>query len=101
MSLRLLVSAGGSSVTSFLADSRLATPPRCLSQSLKTCSSLRFSTQAKQFACSLSIRSAHVPRERIELSWVTPYDFESYASANSATAAKLNFLPKNYEMQNL
>ena len=29
----------------------------------------------------------HVPRERIELSWITPHDFESCASANSATAA--------------
>ncbi len=28
-----------------------------------------------------------VPEERIELSWVAPHDFESCASANSATPA--------------
>ncbi len=31
-----------------------------------------------------------MPRERIELSWITPHDFESCASANSATAAFYN-----------
>jgi hypothetical protein len=28
-----------------------------------------------------------VPKERIELSWIAPHDFESCASTNSATSA--------------
>ena len=40
-----------------------------------------------------------VPRERIELSWVAPHDFESCASTNSATTAirqvYLSFLNKS------
>lgn len=36
--------------------------------------------------------SLHVPKERIELSWVTPHDFESCASANSATSATMTSL---------
>ena len=33
-----------------------------------------------------------VPGERIELSWITPYDFESYASTNSAIPACYSIL---------
>lgn len=48
-----------------------------------------------------------VPGERIELSWVAPNDFESFASTNSAIPARRTqfapyqkvstFYPKNYE----
>lgn len=35
-----------------------------------------------------------VPRERIELSWVSPYDFESYAYTSSAIEANVSIINK-------
>lgn len=32
-----------------------------------------------------------VPRERIELSWIAPHDFESCASASSAIEARFSY----------
>ena len=38
-----------------------------------------------------------VPRERIELSWIAPHDFESCASTNSAIEARYRYR-ENYKL---